>query len=155
MVGYGSGGLSSEDYETMLLVWHLGFDLKCLFPELKDHSGSLSGFLEPKINPVLSPRNDVEFGIGVGLKYMHPLTESLSGYVMASVGPHFITVQTPDQANGFIFFDTASLGLSFFLTPKTAVNLEYRFRHMSNAGIKQPNNGVNIHMIAIGYTMFF
>ena len=155
MVGYGSGGLSSEKYEPMLLLWHLGYDLKGFFKDLPKYGGTLTGFLEPQINPVFSPETDVEFGVGIGVKYMHPLTEALSGYVMASVGPYFITVQNPDQVNGLVFFDTASLGLSFFLTPKSAVNLEYRFRHMSNGGIKQPNNGINIHMVAIGYTLFF
>ena len=139
----------------MLLSWQLGYDLKRLFKNLPKYGGTLTGFLEPQINPVFSPETDVEFGVGIGLKYRHPLTETLSGYVMASVGPHFISVKTQDQANGFIFFDTASLGLSFFLTPKSAVDLEYRFRHMSNGGIKQPNNGINIHMVAIGYTLFF
>jgi hypothetical protein len=155
MVGYGSGGLPSKNYEPILMLWHLGYDLKGLFKDLPKYGGTLTGFLEPQINPVFRPEKDVEFGVGIGLKYMHPLTKALSGYVMASVGPYFITLQTQEQVNGFIFFDTASLGLSFFLTPKSAVDLEYRFRHMSNGGIRQPNDGINVNMVAIGYTLFF
>ena len=155
IVGYSHGSMSAQDYEPISLICHLGYNLKRIFSGLQNHRGMLSGFLEPQINPVFKPRTDVEFGIGFGLKYMHPLTESLSGYVMVSLGPHYITIQNPDQNNGFIFCDTAGAGFAFFLTSKTAVNLEYRFRHMSNAGIKKPNNGVNTHMLAIGYTVFF
>jgi len=155
VVGYGNGSVSEGDYEHVALIWHLGFDLKRLFTRLQEHRGMLSFALEPKINPVFNPDTDVEIGISFGLKYRYPISETWSVYVLGSVGPHLITVQTIDQANGLVFFDTVGGGFSFFLTKKSALNLEYRFRHVSNADIKEPNYGIDSHIVAIGYSLFF
>ena len=156
IVGFGKGGFTEGSYEHIALIWHLGFDLKRVFSGLEDNRGILTFIMEPEINPVISPaENDVEFGISFGLKYRYPFTQKLSGYVLGSVGPHYITAQSTDQANGFIFFNTVGAGFSFFLTEKTALSLEYRLRHISNAGTKEPNGGIDSHIGAIGYSMFF
>jgi opacity protein-like surface antigen len=64
-------------------------------------------------------------------------------------------VKTSDQANGFIFSDTIGAGLSFFVTEYSAINVEYRLRHMSNAGMEKPNGGIDTHFGTIGYSLFF
>jgi len=155
ITGYGEGSVPEGTYRHILLICHLGFDLKRFFPQLENHRGVTSFFLEPKINPVLDPDTGVEFGISLGIKYRHPLNEKLSGYVFGSVGPHYITVETENQADGFIFFNTIGAGLSFFLTKTSAVNVEYRFRHASNASTHEPNGGIDSHIGAVGYSLFF
>ncbi|MFH1991644.1 MAG: acyloxyacyl hydrolase [Pseudomonadota bacterium] len=155
IVGYGSGSIAEGSYEPVALIWHFGFDVRRFFPQLENHRGTLSVCLEPKINPVFNPETDLEFGIGAGLKYRYPVTKKVSAYVFGAVGPHFITVKTKDQANGFIFFDDIGAGCSFFLTERSALSLEYRFRHMSNVSIKEPNGGLDVHIGAIGYSLFF
>jgi lipid A 3-O-deacylase len=155
IAGFGKGGISEGSYEHIALIWQFGFDLRRVFSRLEDNRGTLAFIIEPEINPVIAPENDVEFGISFGVKYRYPFTQRLSGYVLGSVGPHYITVQSQDQANGVIFFNTVGAGFSFFLTEKTALSLEYRFRHISNADAKEPNVGIESHIGAIGYSMFF
>lgn len=154
-VGCGRGSVTEGDYEHVALIWHLGFDLERLLTSLQEQRGTLSAFLEPKINPVFNPETDIEIGVSLGFKYRYPLSRKMSAYVLGSVGPHLITVQTVDQANGLVFFDTIGAGFSYFLTEKSAVNLEYRFRHLSNADIKEPNSGIDSHIFAVGYSIFF
>ena len=154
-VGYGKGNINEGSYEPILLVIRLGYDMRRIFPILSRHNGTLSVYIEPKINPVISPENDIEFGIGVGVKYMYHCTEQLAAYIFGSVGPHYVTVVTRDQANGFIFSDTIGCGVSWFLNEKSAINLEYRWRHISNADLKMPNNGIDTHIGMIGYSLFF
>jgi hypothetical protein len=155
IAGYGTGDVKEGNYEPVLLIWHLGCDLKRFIPELKNYSGTFSIYLEPQINPVFERETDLEFGIGVGLKYLHPVTEKISAYIFGSVGPHYITVETRDQANGFIFSNTIGAGFSFFLTEKSSLNLGYRLRHMSNACTRKPNGGINTHFGTIGYSVYF
>jgi lipid A 3-O-deacylase len=156
IIGFGKGGFTEGSYEHIALIWQLGFDLRRVFSRLEDNRGILTFIMEPKINRVISPNEqDVELGISFGLKYRYPFTQKLSGYVLGSVGPHYITVKSTDQANGFIFFNTVGAGFSFFLTEKTALSLEYRFRHISNADTLDPNVGIESHIGAIGYSMFF
>jgi len=155
IVGYGAGDVEEGNYEPILLIWRLGMNLKQFFPSLANHSGTLSAYIEPQINPVFDRETDIEFGVGLGLKYMHSLSDSVGAYLVGSVGPHYISVKTSDQANGFIFSDTIGAGFSFFITEKSAITVEYRLRHMSNAGMEKPNGGINTHFGTIGYSVFF
>ena len=140
IVGYGTGDVEEGSYEPVLLIYRLGWNLKKFFPDLEKHTGTLSLYIEPQINPIFNRET---------------LTDSVGAYLFGSVGPHYISVKTSDQANGFIFSDTVGAGLSFFLTEKSAINVEYRLRHMSNAGIESPNGGINTHFGTIGYSVFF
>ena len=155
LTGFGTGGTSSGDYNPILLVWHLASDMKKYITPLRDHKGTLSFILEPQVNPAFRPNTDIEFGIGVGLKYAFPLTERISPYIMGSLGPQLITIQTESQASGFNFAEVAGGGVYYYLDGKSAINLGYRFRHLSNAGFKVPNGGLNTHFGVIGYSVFF
>ncbi len=155
ITGFGSGSLPEGNYQPVFLIGHFGVDLKRYFPGLKNHSGTLSVFLEPQINPVVNPQTDFEFGIGIGLQYMHPVIGNLSVYVLGSVGPHYISVVTSKQANGFIFADTIGGGFYYYLTKDSAINVGYRFRHMSNANLADPNGGIDTSSGVVGYSVFF
>ena len=155
ITGLGTSKIPECHYQPVLLIYHLGIDLKKYFPKMKDWKGSFSSYLEPQFNPVMDPETDFEFGIGLGVQYTHPLTDRLSAYISGSVGPHYISLVTVDQANGFIFSDTVGGGLYFFLTKKSAINLGYRLRHMSNAGPAKPNHGIDTHFGVIGWSIFF
>ncbi len=155
ITGMGTGGTSEGDYNPILLIWHLGSDLKKYLTPLRDHKGTLSFVLEPQVNPAFNPHTDIEFGVGIGLKYAYPVTEKISPYIMGTVGPHFFTLKNEDQATGFVFANTFGAGLYFYLDKKSAINLGYRYRHISNAGIKDPNGGINTQFGVIGYSIFF
>jgi lipid A 3-O-deacylase len=155
ITGFGSGNIPEGTYQPILLIGHFGVDMKRYFQGLKDHRGTLSVFLEPQFNPVFSPQTDFELGIGVGIQYMYPVMDKLSIYVLGSVGPHYISVVTRQQANGFIFADTVGAGLYYYLTKDSAVNVGYRLRHISNANLAEPNMGINTNFGVIGYSVFF
>jgi len=49
---------------------------------------------------------------------------------------------------GTQFQFTSHAGIDWNITRH--IRLGYRFTHMSNAGIKEPNPGINMHMVALG-----
>jgi hypothetical protein len=155
ITGYGSGHIPEGNYQPILLIGHFGIDLKRYLSELKDHRGSLSFFLEPQFNTVVNPKTDYECGVGIGLQYRYPLTDIVSIFAMGSVGPHYISVVTAKQANGFIFSDVLGAGFYFYLTKDSAITAGYRFRHISNAHMAEPNFGIDNHFVTIGYSVFF
>ena len=155
ITGFGNGSIDEGNYQPILLIWHMSIDLNGFFHAPKGCKGKFSLYLEPQINPVVNPETDIEFGIGLGFKFMYPVTDSLSTYILAGAGPQYISVNTRKQANGFIFSDTIGAGFYYFLTKKSAVNVGYRFRHMSNIGLSHPNHGINNHFGTIGYSIFF
>lgn len=155
ITGFGTGTIEEGHYQTVLLIWHLGINMDRVFPSLKTHKGKLTFYIEPQVNPVVEPESDYEFGVGLGFQYQYPIMEKLSAYVLAGVGPHYISVVTDDQANGLTFSDTAGVGLYYHLNDRSAINVGYRFRHLSNAGIQKPNGGIESHFGVIGYSVFF
>src|SRR3989304_4482082 len=114
-----------------------------------------SFFIETQFNPSHNPDENFEFGVTPGLQYRYPFTEKLSGYLLVSAGPHYMSLVTREQENGFIFSDTIGGGLYYFLKENFALNLGYRFRHMSNSGLAKPNDGINTNFITFGYAAFF
>jgi hypothetical protein len=44
---------------------------------------------------------------------------------------------------------TSHIGLNWDIT--SHLRLGYRFQHMSNAGIREPNPGFNLHVVSVGY----
>lgn len=154
ITGFGTGPIAEGHYTPLLLIWHVGMDLEKLFPKLK-HRGHLSFFLEPQFNPVTRPDTDFEAGVGIGIQYLYPFSDRLSAYVLAGTGPHYISVVTEDQANRFAFSDIIGCGLYYFFSPHSALNVGYRLRHISNAGLAKPNNGIDTQFITAGYSVFF
>lgn len=66
------------------------------------------------------------------------------------MGAAYIGYETKDQRGGFNFLPQAGAGISFPGGEKTAITFEYRFRHLSNAGLRMPNAGIDAHMLLVG-----
>jgi hypothetical protein len=93
-----------------------------------------------------------EFGANLGVRFQTRLAPQLVMVAGIGSGPHFITVDTRMQADGFIFSDNFELGLSYYLKQeyKTAVSFKGRFRHISNAGLMLPNWGIDNFFLVLG-----
>ncbi|MHB8771966.1 MAG: acyloxyacyl hydrolase [Syntrophales bacterium] len=152
--GYGTAPIDEGRYKTMLLIAHIGTNVNRFLPALRGHRGTLSLFLEPQFNPVLKP-SAVEFGLGIGLQYAYPLTEWISPYILLATGPHYITVDTTTQADGFNFSNAIGVGFYLTLTKGVALNCGYRHRHVSNAELRQPNSGIDSDIGLVGVSYFF
>jgi hypothetical protein len=154
--GAGYGDVVEGPYIPIFFIVHMGMDMKRWFPSLQGHRGTLSLFFEPQFGvAAFNKQNGVEFGVGVGLKYAYPIGDSYSVYILGSVGPHVMSLETQDQADGFIFNDTIGLGMNYMISPGTAIDVQCRLRHLSNAGIKEPNYGIENLIGLVGLTLFF
>lgn len=117
----------------------------------------LAFYLEPQFNLVATVRPlDVEFGTNVGLRYYQQLSSKFYLYQMLGSGPHFITADLPHQAKGFIFSDNLAVGFYKQINSKKPLflNFQFRVRHISNAGLKLPNSGVNTLNVLVGLARF-
>jgi Lipid A 3-O-deacylase (PagL) len=97
-------------------------------------------------------RQGFESGINLGLKIKKKRNTARPGFWFAelSVGPHFISGAPRRQSVGFIFSDNLSAGLEFQTSKRMSNHLSMGFRHVSNAGIQNPNGGINTIFIKIG-----
>lgn len=112
----------------------------------------VSFYLEPQFNLVhTNHRLDFEFGLNGGLRNYIRINPGLYFYQMVGSGPHYISANIKKQAKGFIFSNNFSMGVFKSINKKSLfLNLQFRFRHISNAGFKEPNEGVNSYNLVVG-----
>ncbi|QCU89531.1 acyloxyacyl hydrolase [Thiomicrorhabdus sediminis] len=70
-------------------------------------------------------------------------------FIEMGTGPHLMsqtTVASEDKATQFQFGNILGLGMDF-----NGIEVGYRYLHISNAGIAQPNPGADFHNLHIGY----
>jgi lipid A 3-O-deacylase len=91
------------------------------------------------------------------IKYLFQGTGRLRPYVEFAGGPFYTDLggRIPEESARFNFILTAGGGLSWFLTPQLSVNVGYRFHHISNAGTRMPNLGLNSSLPFGGFSFYF
>ncbi len=144
----------ADDYEILPLALRFGFDASGEF--LKVESPHRLEFLvEPFINPVLGPDSNVEVGCGLLLKYAHSINSYFSPYIEAGTGAVYSTQDVVGQSTRWNFLTQCGFGLHYFFREATSLNIGYRFRHSSNAGIEEPNSGIDVHSFIMGFSYFY
>ncbi len=78
---------------------------------------------------------------------------SLAGpYLEAAIGFHVMSrSRIGDKRMSTLFQFGDHIGAGYRFGTKGAFDLGYRYQHLSNAGIKKPNNGINFHQIRLQY----
>lgn len=98
---------------------------------------------------------------GVGftptIKYLFEGWNTLRPYAEFAGGPFYTDLggKIPEEGSRFNFVLTAGFGLSWFITPQASLNAGYRFHHISNAGTRYPNIGLNASLPFAGFSFFF
>lgn len=153
--GYGFGDIKppQDDYSSLLFYVRFGFRLNdCWgFP---NHRGELQFAVEPLFNHLLQPNSGILVGVGLGFYYWYPLGQHLSWYSEVNVAPHYLSIDTIEQADaGFNFLDVVGTGLRWHFADNKTINLGYRLRHISDANISDgPNSGIDTHSVVLSVT---
>ncbi|HXA01527.1 MAG TPA: acyloxyacyl hydrolase [Cytophagaceae bacterium] len=126
------------------------------FTKNENNKSSLWINFEPQINPASVGHNFkyIEYGLNISMKYSFAIVPCVLVYVMPGYGVYNITVNTERQANGLIFGINLPAGFQVKLNKMTALNFQYRFRHLSNGGLKNPNLGLQNNFIVFGISRF-
>lgn len=106
---------------------------------------------------IITNLNDrAEIGLSpVGLKYNFTGAGTrLVPYSELLLGAEYFNVPRTVQGTRFNFRVSYGLGCQYFITQGTALNLEARFEHVSNAGIREPNLGVNSGFLLAGMNFY-
>jgi hypothetical protein len=153
LTGFGWGKLREKDNYNLYPV-SVGFDfnLKTLTQKFNFNPSQLLQFqVEPYAAYVSSPESNLETGVSLFLKVgLVPQTWKFQPYIKAGAGPSYMTLHTREQSTQFNFIDTGAIGFHYFYNENTAFTLEGRYRHLSNAGIDEPNSGINTAFILVG-----
>ncbi|MPZ42925.1 MAG: outer membrane beta-barrel protein [Betaproteobacteria bacterium] len=85
------------------------------------------------------------------LQPSHP--GAVAPYLEAAIGFHLLshTSLSPQRRFGTKFQFGDHLGLGVRFGTRHAFDVGYRYQHLSNAGIKQPNQGIEFHQVRLQY----
>ena len=158
LTGFSQGETQEKGYyELVPLAADLDFNLKVLTEKIHlSPPGLLQFQLEPFVNVVVNPKSDLELGHSFALKVgILPDDWAFQPYVKAGVGVVFMTLHVAEQSTQFNYIESYVVGAHCFFNKKTALTLEGRFRHLSNASRKLPNHGINTDSVYAGILYLF
>lgn len=113
--------------------------------------GSLSLGAESVLFRTRQPSESYNVGVMPRLRYVFGNRALVRPYLEGGGGGIWGTLAgTPEQASNVNFLLMAGAGVSWFFSPHMAVSMGYRFYHISNAGLGDPNSGLNYNYPFIG-----
>ena len=146
LTGFSWGDLKKQkDYNLVPILVAFDFNMKPLTRKINFNPRSLVQFqIEPFLGYISSPDSNFEMGTSFFFKFgVLPQTSKIQPYIKAGVGFDYMTLHTYEQSTQFNFISTGAVGVHVFFSKDTALTLEGRYRHLSNASIDEPNNGIN------------
>ena len=147
---------TNKRYQGFQLLVGIEFDVKPLLNKVWINTKGRADFiLEPFINTISTPGSNVEAGSNFLLQYVFPLHEKVQPYIKGGLGVLYMSQHTLEQSTQYNFLSQGAGGIQYFIKDNLALNLEYRYRHLSNASIKHPNSGIDSNMYLCGFTYFF
>ncbi len=90
-----------------------------------------------------------------GLRYNFVTGTRWVPFIDGGVGLSGTDIHHPDLGQTFEFNVQVGVGTHYFFRDDTAVTLQYRWLHFSDAGMTRVNEGVNTQMFEGGLTWFF
>lgn len=79
----------------------------------------------------------------------------LAPYVFAGGGPVYVDLGLPTMGTRFCFSYQGGTGVQYFLDKSTALDTQYRYHHISNAGTASPNEPLNSSKFLFGMSFFY
>lgn len=154
---WGKLRLATRNYNAVPLMVDLDFDLKPLLEKINFRPRPLVEFVvEPFVSFVSAPRSNAEIGTAFLIKVgFLPQTSKIQPYFKGGLGMLYMSLHATEQGSQFNFIEYGGLGLHYFFRKDTALTLEGRFRHLSNASITSPNTGINSYFVLGGITKKF
>jgi hypothetical protein len=121
----------------------------------KPRSVFFSNCISPQFNPVLitDPLGNYvryDFGVNVEFGFNYRVGKRSFFYTAIGSGPHYMSLEKGRQAKGFLFSDNIVWAWRQQINTYTELIFEFKFRHISNAGIQKPNNGINNYFVGVG-----
>ena len=112
----------------------------------------------PNVAVVLHPNSQTSYEYGFNVRVNLNFAVSQYDVIKGSIGsgPHYINYQCCRQADGFLFSDYFLVSYRrYFLVNDRYCNFDFEIgvRHISNAGISEPNRGINNIILGVGFNI--
>jgi hypothetical protein len=117
--------------------------------------GNVEGLVQFMIGGQDHPEAAAFTGLNGGLRYHVRTGTRFDPFVSGSIGVAATDVGPPDLGGTFQFNQQIGAGARYLLSKRHAVTMAYAYWHVSNGGIREPNDGINAHLLSIGFAWLF
>ena len=135
------------------LVPHWGIFL--VRPGTKMGPFGLSFLVEGIISVASAEQTGFELGFTPMLRFSALLFPGVLAHIEGGAGMITESIDSPALAHAFNFTPQAGGGVDIALNPQLALQLAYRFRHSSNAGIYKENPAFNVNFFQAGLNYYY
>jgi opacity protein-like surface antigen len=105
---------------------------------------------------IFKGRGNYVSGATLWLRYnLVPRNSRFVPFVQGGAGLVETDLDRRIEGGNFNFNEGLGFGVRFFLTPNWSLNAEYRYQHISNAGLSRGNAGVNAEGLMLSVSHFF
>jgi lipid A 3-O-deacylase len=126
-------------------AWHVGgyWDAELAYLEADAGHGENNGLYDISLTPVFRLQRDTALSSGV------------SPFAEAGIGAHLLSdTSLADERYSSVFQFGSLLGLGLGFGKHGQYEFGYRYQHISNASMSTPNDGLNLHMLRLGYSFY-
>jgi lipid A 3-O-deacylase len=123
-------------------AWFLGGYWDAAVAWIDANSGDNSELVDLSLTPVFRYQRDVDLSSGV------------TPFAEAGIGAHLLSntrIGNKDLSTAFQLGPMLGVGLGF--GDRGQYQLSYRLQYISNMSIKQPNDGLNLHLLRLEYSL--
>jgi hypothetical protein len=94
--------------------------------------------------------DNTDIGLNFNFILCKRISKNLDLYLILGTGPHYLQEKMSRQSKGLIFSDNLGLGTNINLNENYILDFRFALRHLSNAGIKLPNVGIENNILLLG-----
>lgn len=154
LAGYGPS--SRDDIFILPLMGRAAWLLPDIVDEpLHRYDINLKWVVEGWVAGVFDGQDAFEGGVSpIVFKVDYDAGQRFVPFGIGGVGAMYTGLQGQELGGPFEFASFVGVGLHTFLTDRVALTASWRIRHISNAGIKEPNRGLNTNFFLIGLEAF-
>ena len=151
----GSGVIEGLEVRELVILphWQIAFTRAPREPAW--YKGRVGLRAESSLYLAFAPQSGVAFGLTLLFRYDFVGWGRYSPYFQIGAGPLWFWFDIEDQANGIAFNPQAGLGVTARLGDHLALDLGWRFVHVSNAYTHSPNGGFDSMQILLGVAYHF
>ncbi len=159
-LGYGEGfslGFTGEgdtqDVQYLGVFPRWGIGITDPFAEDSWARGNLDLLVEGSFLANFDPSGGHFAGGQLLLRYNWLRWERIVPYIEVGAGMGHLDFDLRDQDDGFNFVLAGGLGLQYFVSERVSLDAAWRYHHISNAGSRSPNDGINASVPSFGFTL--
>lgn len=157
MGGYGTThkglGATETRVETLDVILRYGYFLT---KELGGswYRGRHEILSEIPVRMVTYPETAIITGINLLAVWTFTSSKRITPYIFAGGGPVYTNLDIAGLGAELNFNYQGGVGGYYFIKKDTALNVNYRLHHISNAGTAEPNEPLNSSRVLFGVTLF-